>query len=160
MSDIRVVWNAEEFTGDWHLAGRELDTTRELVTAVAVALFTWRTALPDDVLPADPADRKGWWGDHEAGDIHDGWPIGSRLWLISREKQTEDTRFRAEAYIREAMEPFIGLGLCESVDITVDWFAHERLGAEIVLVRGHEGSIAVRFESLWDELFSGAPDAH
>ncbi len=156
MADIRVVWDAEAFAGDWQLSGSSLDTTRELVTAVAVALFTWRTALPDDPLPAEQTDRKGWWGDHEAAEVHEGWPIGSRLWLLVREKQTEQTRFRAEAYIREALDPLVTLGLCEGIEVAVDWFAHERLGAEIVLTRGHEGSIAVRFESLWNELLGGA----
>ncbi len=152
MADIRVVWDADAFSGDWLLSGGALDTTRELVTAVAVALFTWRTAEDDDPLPAGDGDRKGWWGDHEAVEIHGGWPIGSRLWLLVREKQTEDTRARAEAYIREALDPFVTIGLCQRVDVAVDWFAHERLGAEIVLTRGPADSIAVRFESLWAEI--------
>ncbi|MGE3064103.1 MAG: phage GP46 family protein [Hyphomicrobiaceae bacterium] len=152
MADIRVAWDAEAFAGDWLLAGVGLDTTRELVTAVAVALFTWATAEADDPLPAGDGDRKGWWGDHEAAEIHGGWRIGSRLWLLVREKQTESTRARAEAYIREALEPFVDIGLCERVDVAVDWFAPERLGAEIVMTRGPNDRIAVRFERLWDEI--------
>lgn len=152
MADIRIVWDADAFSGDWLLAGSTLDTTRELVTAVVVALLTWRTAEDDDPLPAEDGDRKGWWGDHEAAEIHDGWPIGARLWLLAREKQTQTTRVRAEAYVREAMQPFVEKGIASRVDVAVDWFAHERLGAEITLYRGADGSIAVRFESLWDAL--------
>ena len=37
-------------------------------------------------------------------------------------------------------------------DLAVDWFAHERLGAEITFYRGPRESIAVRFETLWDEV--------
>jgi len=154
MADIRVAWDASAFSGDWLLSGAALDTTRELVTAVAVALFTWASAEADDALPAGDGDRKGWWGDHEALELHGGWPIGSRLWLLVREKQTEATRVRAEAYIREALEPFAAIGLCERVDVAVDWFAPERLGAEIVLTRGPNDRIAVRFERLWDEIAS------
>jgi phage gp46-like protein len=154
MADIRIVWSPEMMTGDWALAGDGLDGTQALVTAVVAALFTWRTADVDDALPGGPedTDRKGWWGDHEAAQIHDGWPIGSRLWLLVREKQTDETRNRAEAYLREALDPFVTLGAVDRYDCAVDWFAPGRLGAEITLHRGPDGSIAVRFESLWEGL--------
>jgi len=151
MADIRVVWNADLMSGDWLLAPPDLDGSRQLVTAVAVALFTHRTARSDDVLPHDTASRRGWWADHESGAIWQGWPIGSRLWLLSREKQTEVTRGRAEDYIREALDPFIEAGVIAGYDLTVAWFAPERLGAEITLYRGQD-RIAVQFETLWDEL--------
>jgi len=153
MANIRIVWDAARMRGDWLLAGVTLDSSQALVTAVAAALFTHRTARADDVLP-DPTslDRRGWWGDDESAELRGGWPIGSRLWLISREKQTDATRRRAEDYIREALDPFVEIGLIDSYDLTVEWFAHERLGAEIVLDRGPRGSVAVRFERLWDEV--------
>jgi len=152
MADIRVVWDAERMLGDWLVRNRTLDTSMELVTAVAVALFTHRTAEEDDPLPHFASDRRGWWADLDAEELYGGWPIGSRLWLLSREKQTEETRARAEEYIREALDPFVARRICERYDLTVDWFAPERLGAEITLYRGPRESIAVRFESLWDEI--------
>ena len=154
MADIRIVWDPERMLGDWLRVGSGLDTSRELVTAVAVALFTHRTAEDDDPLPHFASDRRGWWGDHEAREIHGGWPIGSRLWLLSREKQTEETRARAEEYIREALDPFVTHRICERYDLVVDWFAHERLGAEITLYRGPRESVAVRFETLWNEVLT------
>jgi phage gp46-like protein len=152
MADIRVVWDPETMLGTWLLSGNTLDTSMELVTAVAVALFTHRTAEDDDPLPNYASDRRGWWADHEADELYGGWPIGSRLWLLSREKQTEDTRNRAEEYIREALDPFVERRIVDSYDLTVDWFAFERLGAEITLYRGQKESIAVRFETLWNEI--------
>lgn len=152
MADIRIVWDPERLLGDWLVNGRTLDQTNELVTALAVALFTHRTAESDDPLPHFASDRRGWWADYEASEIFSGWPIGSRLWLLSREKQTNETRARAEAYIREAIDPFVENRIIESYDLAVDWFAPERLGAELTLYRGARESIAVRFESLWDEV--------
>lgn len=151
MADIRVVWNPDQLTGDWLLHGSALDTDNELVTAIAVSLFTHRTAEADDRLPDATAHRRGWWADHEADLLYDGaTPIGSRLWLLSREKQTEETRARAEEYIREALAWVTATRLATRVDIAVEWFAHERLGAEITLYRGAADRIAVRFERLWD----------
>jgi len=152
MADVRVVWDAQALAGDWLLTGRLLDTSREIVTAVAVSLFTHRTAEADDPLPHFAADRRGWWGDLDAAEIRGGTPIGSRLWLLSREKQTEQTRLRADEYIREALAWMTETGLAESVDVSVAWFASERLGAEITIMRGPAGSVAVRFEKLWDEV--------
>lgn len=156
MADIRIVWNPDLLVGDWRLADHVLDTDRELVTAVAVALFTHRTADEEDEIPDGTADRRGWWGDADAQELHGGWPIGSRLWLISREKQTEETRQRAEEYIHEAIAPFVELGAVSAYDLDVDWFAHERLGAVITLYRGPQHSIEVRFETLWDQILETA----
>ncbi len=153
MADIRVVWDSDAMMGDWLFGGRLLDTTHELVTAVAVALFTDRTAESDDRLPDDAGDRRGWWADFEAGEIYSGaTPIGSRLWLISREKHTEETRVRAEEYIREAIQPFVANRIISAFDLDVQWFALERLGAVLTLYRGALPSIEVRFRSLWDEI--------
>lgn len=153
MADIRVVWNPDLMAGDDTLAPPDLDGTHELVTAVAIALFTHRTADPDDELPDElGSSRRGWWADYEANELYPGaTPIGSRLWLLSREKQLPETRNRAEDYIREAIQPFVDIGLVAGFDLTVDWFAPERLGAEITFYRGND-KIAVRFEKLWDEV--------
>lgn len=156
MADIRIAWNAELMLGDWRRAGHVLDTDRELVTAIAVALFTHRTAADDDEIPDGSADHRGWWADAEAQEIHGGWAIGSRLWLISREKQVERTRQRAEEYIHEALTPFVTLGVVSSYDLDVAWFARERLGATVTLYRGPRASIEVRFETLWDQLLETA----
>lgn len=151
MADIRVVWSPDAMVGDWLIDGNVLDATREIVTAVAVSLFTDRTALADDPLPSG-TDRRGWWGDHEARDLYGGTPIGSRLWLISREKQTEATRVRAEDYCREALAWMTADKLATRVDVACAWFAPGRLGAEITVYRGAERSIEVRFEKLWQEM--------
>lgn len=153
MADIRTTWDAAALEGDWLLAPPSLDGSRELVTAVAISLFTHRTAEPDDDLPNDTSDRRGWWADHEADLIYPGaTPIGSRLWLLSREKQTERTRARAEDYCREALAWMIDVGLAERVGVACAWFAPERLGATITITRGPKPSIEVRFERLWDEI--------
>lgn len=156
MADIRTIWSPDDLAGDWLLRGSVLDMDNELVTAVAISLFTHRTADDGDRLPngetagSTVGQRRGWWADHEADLLYGATPIGSRLWLLSREKQTEETRARAEEYIREALAWITQVQLATHVEIVVDWFAHERLGAEITIYRGQADSIAVRFERLWD----------
>lgn len=158
MADIRVTWDPALLEGDDVLDGSDLDGTNELVTAVAISLFTHRTAEADDILPnADQSDaqssRRGWWADYQAAELYPGaTPIGSRLWLLSREKQTEDTRNRAEDYIREALAWMIDVRLATQIDLDVAWFARGRLGALITIYRGSAKSIAVQFDQLWEAL--------
>ena len=99
----------------------QLEATLE--TAVIISLFTDRRAATDDVLPDAgqtlspvPADRRGW-----AGDAFGGERIGSRLWLLDREKQTEEVRRRAEEYGYEALQWLIDDGHVLSVEISAEW---------------------------------------
>lgn len=63
--------------------------------ALMISLFTWRRANRDDRLDDD--ERMGWWGDS----LNDE-KIGSRLWLLGREKLTNETVRRAKTYAVEA----------------------------------------------------------
>lgn len=65
--------------------------------SLMVSLFTWRRANPDDEL--DDSERMGWWGDS----LNDE-KIGSRLWLLGREKLTNETVKRAKTYAAEATQ--------------------------------------------------------
>ena len=99
-----------------------------LESAVIISLLTDHRADEDDVLPTIPqtttpipADRRGW-----AGDVFGGPRIGSRLWLLRREKQTEETRRRALAYAKEALQWLIDDGHVISIVIDAEWSARNR----------------------------------
>ena len=88
MPDIRLVPVAtpDVVTWDWlQTPAGLLDETNELITAVLIAFNSDAVAAPSDVLP-DPRsdDRRGWWGDMDAATIWSGWPLGSKLWLLTR----------------------------------------------------------------------------
>jgi phage gp46-like protein len=90
---------------DLAIEGRDLALDRTPVTTMLLAIGCERRALPDDVLPGAPApagfgDRRGWVGD--ALDAV-GRRLGSRLWLLIRAKETDETRRRAERYAAEAL---------------------------------------------------------
>lgn len=69
-----------------------------LKSAVWMSLGTDRRAENDDVLPGGDGDKRGWWGDSFRPRR-----IGSRLWLLERQKITADTLLRAEEYAAEAL---------------------------------------------------------
>lgn len=96
MSDIALRWVNGE--GQLIQAGADLLSDDSLTTAVLLSLFTDRRADVADRLPDDSGDRRGWWGDS-----YRPRPIGSRLWLLAREKTIDSVLTRAEDYAREAL---------------------------------------------------------
>ncbi len=106
-----------------------------LQSAVLISLLTDRRADPDDELPDDdgrpkaiPSDRRGWCGDALGDDR-----IGSRLWLLVREKQTEEVRQRAIFYAKEALQWLIEDRIASKVDIEAEWEGIGRLNMVITI---------------------------
>jgi phage gp46-like protein len=155
MADIRTVQavSLEAITTDWLIApGGSLDDGEELATAFRIALLTDRLALADDVIPDGGADRRGWWADYEAERLWNGWPIGSRLWLLAREKITPETVGRAETYCREALAPFVERRIVSRVDVALQRLGLSMIGGTITAYRGPARAVDLRFESLWSEI--------
>jgi phage gp46-like protein len=128
----------------------------ELVDAVLVALGTDRLADPDDILPGlDDDDRRGWWGDLDAGLIYDGWPIGSRIWILTRQKITGaparqgSTVKRVETYVREALQPFVDKQIATRLDVSAERVEIDRIDASATLYRGPVALVDLRYAVLW-----------
>lgn len=148
MTDIRTGWSPS-LTGDWLMAAPDLDDTETLATSVILSLFTDRQADPDDALPDRSRDRRGWWGDASARS-----PIGSRLWLLSREKTTPGTRLRAIGYAREALAWMIEDGVADRIDVDATYRAGTptRLDLSITITRNGETLFSRRFDPFWQEI--------
>lgn len=147
-------------TFDWLMTPLgQLDTTYELVTAVIVALGTDRLAEDDDILPGlDDTDRRGWWGDLDATELFDAWPIGTRLWLLSRHKITGErakqgsSTARAREYAYEALQPFVDRGICREIEVTAVRNAIDKIDLTVTLIRGDEPNLTIRYASLWNDI--------
>jgi phage gp46-like protein len=120
MADVRTTWapDTAPVHGDWLLAPPGLATDRDLETAVILSLFTDASARDSDVIPDLTSDRRGWWGNWESPEVVE---LGSRLWLLAREKSTEDTRRRAEDYAAEALTWLLTDGVAARVDVAADY---------------------------------------
>ena len=114
---------------DLRVSGRDLLADDSLYTAVVISLFTDARARAEDELPPefDRDDRRGYWGDALEGES-----VGSRLWLLAREKDTARVRARAEQYAREALAWLVSEGLARAVDVTA---AHPQGGVCQLAVR-------------------------
>ncbi len=146
MTDLALLWNDALFGADLALVDGQLVTDDGLRTAVIISLFTDRRAGPDDELPEDGADRRGWWGDDIAempGDL-----IGSRLWLLRRAKFTSANINRARDYAREALAWLVEDGVAASVEVEAAGIRPDTLAIGATIVR--PGSRNVRFDFTWD----------
>ena len=136
--DIAVAYDPATRRCDLVFNGRDFARDATPLSAMLISLGTDRRARPDDALPdafaatnpAGPATllgRRGWCGD--AFDTV-GRLIGSRLWLLAREKHTEQTRKRAEQIVAEAVAWLrIERGLV--VEVTVRWINRTTLGFRV-----------------------------
>ena len=164
--DIRLVQNFSfpDLSIDFLLLGDgTLDSSQALATAVIVALGTNRLALPSDILPdPDSTDRAGWWGDMDADVIWNGWPIGSRLWLLRRSKivgpqaRGGATVTLVEQYIREAIQPFIDLKIASEMYVNAWPVGTSRIDAIVRLYRGPELAVDLQYQVLWNEIQTNA----
>lgn len=108
-TDLGLVFDARVFGCDLAIVDGDLALDTTPVTPMLVSLGSDRRAATDDTPPdgvsvlTAPAAwdrRRGWVGDAlDAG----GRRIGSRLWLIGRDHDGEDTRARAEGYVTQAL---------------------------------------------------------
>jgi phage gp46-like protein len=97
--------------------------------AIVISLFSDARAQADDILPDGSGlfgNRRGWWGDVVPPDQAPAgadWITGSRLWLLSREKQTAETARRAQGYASEALQWLIRGGWATRVEVDAAWAA-------------------------------------
>ncbi len=154
MTDLALRYSPDIGAFDLALdpASGDLVTDEGLTTAVIISLFTDRRARDDDALPAlgvggEAADRRGWWGDALTPES----PLGSRLWLLEREKTTEATAARARTYVRESLEWLIRSGAAAALDVTASAHpAETRVEVQTTIERSGRGRESFRWRNLWE----------
>jgi phage gp46-like protein len=149
MTDLALFWDGEAAAADLALVSGDLATEEGLRTAVIVSLFTDRRARPDDRLPQEGADRRGWWGDVAAAEADD--EIGSRLWLLQREKQTPETVTRAREYALEALGWMLRDRVAAAVEVEAEITRPGMLGLRVTVTRP-DGPGRQRFDFVWKAL--------
>lgn len=138
---------------DFQLRGADLATDGGLETTVRLCLGTDARALPDDVLPDGSQDRRGWWGDAFAPVAGDR--IGSRRWLLAREKQRDRVLRDLEAYDSAALDFLVEDGVAERVEVEA---SIPRPGWLLERIRIWRPEDEGPWEMLWEQLLWGAED--
>lgn len=144
MSDFALKYCGETF--DLSIEKNDLALDDGLESAVIVSLFTEKRVRPEE-LPFPETDRSGWWGDMFS-DI-EGDEIGSKLWLLRREKQTQETALRYQDYAREALQWLIEDGLAETVTTLATFPAMGQVDL-LVTIQKPQGKVSFKYKITWD----------
>lgn len=129
---------------DIGVANGALAADHDIKTAVLISLFTDRRAEDDDPLPNPGGSKRGWWGDAFA-DRH----IGSRLWLLGREKQLREVVNRAREYAEEALAWLVEDEVASRVQVAASIAAPGWLALEIVVERETSAPAKFKFDYAW-----------
>ena len=142
MANLNLIWNQATLSADLTAAEK-----LGLRTAVVISLGTDRLAAADDPLPVNNGDRRGYWGDI----FTPGRNLGSRLWLLARAKNTEETRQLAIKYAQEALSWMIQDQICQQIAVTARWVRRDALALSISIARQSAGGGAVNhtFDLIW-----------
>ena len=127
--------------------GLGLESGNDLETAVFLSLLTDRRA-GDDELPHGETDPRGWWGDLVP--LSPDYVLGSRLWLLRREKHLPSVLERARWYAEEALAWLVTVGAAAAVTVETSAPLRDRMRIDIGITRP-DGS-ETRYEVLWEGL--------
>ncbi|MGP0906915.1 phage GP46 family protein [Serratia sp. CY76391] len=144
MSDITTVWLDDGSAGDWQVMQGDLLNGNDLYTAIYISLFTDRQARDDDDLDGS-RDRRGWWGD-----LGEDVPIGSRLWLLRRQKLTTAVAIKAEDFANEAVRWLIDDGVVSAITTTAQIIYPRTFVLTLNYQEPGEDKANVKFAWVWE----------
>lgn len=150
MADLGLVWDPVAGAMDMAIVDNDLAGDEGLETAVLLALFCDARAADDDSQPdeLDP-NRRGWWGDQ-----FQDFVIGSKLWLMNREKRTEANRQKIGQYSQEALAWMTGEDAAREVKIAATLLTNGWL-VDIVILRP-QAPKGFKYRLNWDAQLGGA----
>ena len=154
MVDIAHAYDSDLMAADLLQDGGALASDSGLYTAVVISLFTDRRAGPDDELPSGAgSSKRGWWGDaipvRVGGEEMEGDRIGSRLWLLAREKVVPEVLARAKEYAEEALAWLIEDGIADRVEVETMVVRTNVLGLGVIIHRPTGNAVDFRFDNIW-----------
>ena len=118
----------------------------ELAQVVLVSLFSWRKSNADDGVVAP--NRQGWWGDTYAETAGDR--IGSRLWLLEREKVIPSVLKKAEEYAKESLQWLIDDAIAGRIEVEAEVYGAESIALNVTLYKPDDTQILnARFQDVW-----------
>ncbi len=144
MSDIALNCNCSG--SDLVLQNNDLLLEEGLETAIFISLFTDRLISTKE-LPSEESFRRGWWGDSISAIESDF--IGSKLWLLRREKITSETLHRAKTYAAQALQWLIEDKIVQTMQVEVSRIKDDSLLIAVTLVRPTGDQQTFKYDCLW-----------
>lgn len=147
MSDIGLFYDIAN--ADIEIFQNDIKSDNGFVTSVLLSLFTDRISNVSDSLPDSSGYRRGWWPDQFSvalNDLH-----GSRLWLLSREKQLQNVLDRAKEYTEEALKWMLDDRITDKIEVTTEALKPKILAISVLIYRPNKEIAEFRFDLNWQQ---------
>lgn len=148
MSDLLIQFGCETTQcPDLVIECGDLVLGGDLSTAIAMSLFTDARAKPDDVLPNNNTDPRGWWGM-----ALDGENFGSRLWLLESHNATPQVLTLAKSYAEEALKWLTSDGVASKIQVSTsyDGCCAKQLNIDVKICKPTGQNLNWRWRYSWD----------
>jgi phage gp46-like protein len=144
MSDVSLKFDAGLGEYDVDVQNGDLVPDEGLETAIIISLYADRRLEDASPRPELKTDRRGWWADET---LRDDDKIGSLLWLLEREKLTDDTIKKAKQYAEDALAWMVIDQVAEAVSVAV---AREGLyGLVFDIAIQKPGNVIYKYKTIW-----------
>lgn len=143
MSSVDIALDKSKGYYDISFTNGDFTLTDGFDTSLIMSLFCERRAAASEV-PA-PELRRGWWGNLLNEVI--GFEIGSKLWLLYQERNTQDVLNNAINYVQECLQWFIDDDYLDNVNVTGER-KEESISINIELLRNQNIVYSKSFD-LW-----------
>lgn len=121
--------------------GLDFGIENGLRSAVYISLFTDSRASEEEI-DAGQNPRGNW------SDYYETIPLGSKLWLLYRRKQTEETRLLAEQYARDSLLWLISAGVAQDVQVVASFPRRGILYLEVDIFRPDK--VSFQYSTNWE----------
>lgn len=145
MADI-LLKNSDGLYFDLEMKNNDLSLDLTLKTAIEISLFSDRRVSVDE-LPEGETDQRGWWADALNDDQDE---IGSKLWLLKREKVTQNIVDRAREYCEEALQWLVTDQIAASVTVTTERQGLYQIAIGVGIQRPKDDRVKFRFGFIWE----------
>lgn len=124
---------------EWDENG-DLLTTNGLESALDISILGEVRANEAEVVI--PQKRRGWWGSTVLG-----YEQGSKLWLLSQDRKTEENRVLSEEYARKALQWMLDDKIAREIIVNSE-FTFDGLLIKIKLI-AQDNTVVSRYYEMW-----------
>lgn len=134
MIDVKIKPNLKTNEFDIDVQNEDLQIEDDLETAILISLFTDQRV----------GGERGFWGNSLDGD---NW--GSKIWTLTREKLTEETRSKFQEYAKDSLQWLIDDKVAKSIKLQSEIVKPESIHLLVEIIRPDGSTVGFRFNTIW-----------
>lgn len=135
MADIALKWNG--VIADLDFGDLDLKSDESLKSAIIISLFTDKR---------HEGERGTWFDSYEDDEL------GSKLWLLDREKRISEIPLRANEYARDSLQWLINDGIVKSIKVDSFLEGQNLLQIPIEVTKPDGKKTSFKFDLVWEAL--------